>query len=340
MKEQIKSVRGMRDILPEEIKIWQKAEALIFKTLDSFGYEEIRLPVVEDLGLFQRGIGSYTDIVQKEMYIFQDKAGRYLTLRPEATASVVRAYIEHHLYLKKRITRLYYNGPMFRYDRPQKDRYRQFYQIGAEIFGGQDPYFDAEMIIILSKILDLVGIKEYRFEINSVGCNECKVKYGSSLKKFFESHKNHMCEDCQLRIKHNVLRILDCKVETCRDIIRKAPVIGNFLCENCVNHQEAVYRILDMCQINYEKNSYLVRGLDYYTQVVFELKANNQDNAIAGGGRYNRLVEDLGGPITPACGFAIGMDRLCSILLQSHACEKMEVFVVFLVSAVSIVSVV
>ncbi len=329
MAEQIKSVRGMRDILPEQTGIWQNAEAIIFRTLESFGFEEVRLPVVEDLRLFQRSVGSYTDIVQKEMYVFQDKAGRQLALRPEATASVVRAYLEHQLYVKKKITRLYYSGPMFRYDRPQKDRYRQFYQVGAEIFGASSPYFDAELIIILSRILALIGIKEYRFEINSVGCDNCKINYSLKLKEFLNSNKAHMCQDCRLRMQHNVLRVLDCKVDACRKIIRNAPVIGSVLCDNCIKHQEAIYRILDSRTINYEKNQYLVRGLDYYTKTVFELKVGNEENAVAGGGRYDNLVGELGGPQTPAAGFAIGMDRLCSVL-KGDAVQKSEVLIVFL----------
>jgi histidyl-tRNA synthetase len=329
MSEQIKSVRGMRDILPEEIEVWQSVEAIIFKTLESFGFEEIRLPIVEDLRLFQRSVGSYTDIVQKEMYVFQDKAGRHLALRPEATASVVRAYLEHQIYLKKKITRLYYSGPMFRYDRPQKDRYRQFYQIGAEIFGGSSPYFDVEMIIILSKIFNLIGISEYLFEINSVGCNICKIKYETKLKEFLELNKDQMCQDCKLRMQHNVLRVLDCKLDTCRKIIRNAPTIENFLCNDCIKHQEAVYTVLDKRHINYEKNQYLVRGLDYYTKIVFELKIKNEENSVAGGGRYDNLVKELGGPETPAVGFAIGMDRLCSIL-NGDLCIKNKILIVFL----------
>ncbi|MCM8764763.1 MAG: histidine--tRNA ligase [Candidatus Omnitrophica bacterium] len=329
MDEEIKSVRGMRDILPQQTKLWQSAERLIFNVLEEFGFEEIRVPIVEDLKLFQRSVGIFTDIVQKEMYVFKDKGDRLLALRPEATASVVRAYLQHRLYAKKRVTRLYYSGPMFRYDRPQKGRYRQFYQIGAEIFGGESPYFDAELMIILSRILQLLKINHYSFEINSVGCDRCKMEYSNILQEFLSLRANGLCQDCQTRLRTNVLRVLDCKAVSCRDIIKEAPSIYRIFCDGCRKHQEIIYNCLIKHNIQYIENQYLVRGLDYYTMTVFELKINGEETAVAGGGRYNNLVKDLGGPHTPAAGFAIGMDRLCdSVAPETN--RVIEVFVFFL----------
>ena len=322
-------MRGMRDILPDETQRWKMLESLIFRALEGFGFEEIRVPVVEELKLFQRSVGSFTDIVQKEMYVFKDRGDRVLALRPEATASVVRAYLEHKLYEKKRITRLYYWGPMFRYDRPQKDRYRQFYQVGAEIFGGENAHFDAELIIILAKVFEKIGVADYIFEINSVGCNQCKIDYSAQLKRFLQDRASHMCQDCQTRIQNNVLRVLDCKVVSCRSIIKEAPVIRNVLCSRCKTHQETLYRILDSHRVPYKENWQLVRGLDYYTKTVFELKISNNDNAVAGGGRYDNLVHELGGPETGACGFAIGMDRLCN-MVSPEMKKVITVFVAFL----------
>lgn len=329
MAEIIKSVRGMRDLLPEETRRWQQIERLIFKVLEEFGFDEIRVPIVEELRLFQRSVGSFTDIVQKEMYVFKDKAGRELALRPEATASVVRAYLEHQIYNRKKISRLYYSGPMFRYDRPQKGRYRQFYQIGAEIFGGESPYFDAELIVILAKILKLLNVEKYVFEINSVGCEKCKINYGNRLQEFLIPQKERLCQDCQTRLQNNVLRVLDCKVVSCRQILKDVPSIQEILCSDCRKHQEVLYQVLKSQQIQFLENKYLVRGLDYYTMTVFELKINNEENAVAGGGRYNNLVAELGGPVTPAAGFAIGMDRLCSLIVPETR-KEIDVIVFFL----------
>lgn len=329
MAETIKSVRGMRDILPEQTKQWKYVEKTSFDILEYFGFEEIRVPVVEELKLFQRSVGSFTDIVQKEMYVFKDRGERNLALRPEATASVVRAYLEHQLYTRKKITRLYYSGPMFRYDRPQKDRYRQFYQIGAEIFGGESPFFDAELILILSRILENLKVRQYVFEINSVGCNSCKLEYANKLQHYFSPFEDRLCQDCQIRLKNNVLRILDCKVVSCRQIIKDVPSMQDVLCDDCKKHQQTLYNALEDFKIPFRENKYLVRGLDYYTKSVFELKINNEVNAVAGGGRYNNLVSELGGPSVPACGFAIGMDRLCSLIFPEIK-EDIEIFVFFL----------
>ena len=329
MAEIIKSVRGMRDILPEQTKLWKHIELLIFNTLENFGFEEIRVPIVEELKLFQRGVGTFTDIVQKEMYVFKDRGERTLALRPEATASVVRAYIEHQLYTRKKISRFYYSGPMFRYDRPQKDRYRQFYQIGAEIFGGESSYFDAELIIILAEILEKLEVSKYTFEVNSVGCEKCKMEYGKRLQDFLSSHETGLCQDCRVRLKNNVLRVLDCKIVSCREIIKDAPSIHEVSCNDCVKYQKTLCKILENHRVKYTENRYLVRGLDYYTRTVFELKIGDEENAVAGGGRYDNLVGELGGPQTPAAGFAIGMDRLCN-LVSPLMRKEVRVFVFFL----------
>ncbi len=274
-------------------------------------------------------MGSFTDIVQKEMYVFNDRADRVLALRPEATAGVVRAYLEHQLYTKKKISRLYYSGPMFRYDRPQKGRYRQFYQVGAEIFGGESPYFDAELMIVLARILQHLNVKNYIFEINSVGCDRCKADYSKKLQQFLNPQKQNLCQDCQIRLQNNVLRVLDCKVVSCRQVLKDIPAIREVLCGDCKKHQETLYQALEVSEVQFAESKYLVRGLDYYTMTVFELKINDEENAVAGGGRYNNLVSELGGPVTPAAGFAIGMDRLCNLVIPEVK-KSTDVFVFFL----------
>ncbi|MCX7705698.1 MAG: histidine--tRNA ligase, partial [bacterium] len=261
--------------------------------------------------------------------VFKDRGDRMLALRPEATAGVVRAYLEHQMYTKKKITRLYYSGPMFRYDRPQKGRYRQFYQIGAEIFGGDSPYFDAELIIIIDRILRQFKVKQYIFEMNSVGCDGCKVRYSSKLQEYLNQRQDGLCQDCQVRIKNNVLRVLDCKVVSCKQILENVPAIQEILCSVCKKHQEMLYQPLERNKVQFMENKYLVRGLDYYTMTVFELKINGGESAVAGGGRYNNLVAELGGPSIPAVGFAIGMDRLCN-LVTPEIKRNIDIFVFFL----------
>ena len=316
MAEQIKAVRGVRDLLPEELRKWNVVETHAVRLFEIYGFEEIRIPLIEDTGLFQRSVGDYTDIVQKEMYVFSDKKGRKLALRPEATASVARAYIEHRIFEKEKIARFYYSGPMFRYDRPQKGRYRQFYQMGAEIFGGKSGRYDAELMLLLSLIIKSTGQKNCFAEINSIGCEKCKIAYSEKLRDFLQEKNSGFCPDCRVRVSQNVLRVLDCKVAGCREILNNAPVVAGVLCDDCQHHAETVREYLDIFHVPYRENPRLVRGLDYYTKSVFEFKIEGDENAVAGGGRYDNLISDLSGPVTPAVGFAIGMDRLCETVEQ------------------------
>jgi len=317
-------LRGMRDILPEEIKIWKKIENTFIEISELFGFEEIRIPILESKALFEKGIGTDTDIVMKEMYEFKDKKGREVALRPEGTASVVRSYIENKIYEKKKISRFYYLGPMFRYDRPQKGRYRQFYQFGVESFGGRSPYFDGEIILILNIVLEKLGIEKFVFLINSLGCKKCKNEYVKNIKNYFKEKFDKFCEDCQIRIERNPLRVFDCKNNMCKYVIKEAPTIFDFLCDDCKKHFDILTSFLKKFNVNFEIDPKLVRGLDYYTKTVFEVFSGDLNIAIAGGGRYDNLVKEMGGPDIPAVGFAAGIDRMIS-LLNVEEIEKDEV---------------
>jgi len=311
-----KSLKGIHDILPPDIHIWQYIEAIARDVFRSYGYREIRLPVIESTELFIRSIGETSDIVEKEMYTFLDKGGRSVTLRPEGTASFVRAYIEHHLYNEPIPQRYYYMGPMFRYERPQAGRYRQFYQIGAEAMGVGDPRIDAETISLLSEILKGIGLKGLRFEITSIGCRVCRPAFRKALMEFLSDRIRGFCGDCQRRYDKNPLRILDCKVPQCMDNRKGSPYPVEFLCDGCREHFEGLKGYLDLLHIPYEVNPELVRGLDYYTRTAFEVTTEQlgSQNAVAAGGRYDALVEEFGGPSTPGLGFAIGMERVVSLL--------------------------
>ncbi|HOM27040.1 MAG TPA: histidine--tRNA ligase [bacterium] len=317
-------LRGMRDILPEEIEIWKKIEKTFIEVSELFGFGEIRIPVLESKALFEKGIGTDTDIVMKEMYEFKDKKGRDIALRPEGTASVVRAYIENKIYEKKKIARFYYLGPMFRYDRPQKGRYRQFYQFGVESFGGKSPYFDGEVIQILSIVFEKLMIENFVFLINSLGCKNCKNEYVEIIKSYFEENFDKFCDDCKLRIRRNPLRVFDCKNNLCKYAIEKLPSIIDYLCNDCKKHFDILINLLKKFNVNFEINPKLVRGLDYYTKTVFEVLDKNENIAIAGGGRYDNLVKEMGGPDIPAVGFAAGIDRIVP-LLNSKQIEKKEI---------------
>lgn len=308
--EKYKKVRGMHDILPEDSKKWNFFEKIARETSELFGFDEIKTPVVEERGLFERGLGDTADIVSKEMYVFQDRKGRNLALRPEGTASVVRAYIENQMYLRKKISRVYYYGPMFRYDRPQKGRYRQFYHFGVELFGGKNPYFDGEVINLLSSIFEKGGLKQYIFVINSLGCTDCKIKYSEKLKEYFSKYREQLCDDCKIRLEKNPLRILDCKNNSCKEISKGAPPVSEILCNDCKTHFQKVTDYLESVNIPFRIEETLVRGLDYYTRTVFEVFIEGEENAVAGGGRYDNLVKQLGGPDIPAVGFAIGVERI------------------------------
>ena len=310
--EPIRSVKGTRDLLPPDTSLWQRVEAEAHRVFAAYHYGEIRTPILEETALFARGVGAETDIVMKEMYTFRDRDEESLTLRPEATASVVRAYIEHSLYNQGGIQKLYYIGPMFRRERPQKGRYRQFYQIGAEVLGSQNPLVDVEVIEMLVLFLERVGIREYQLLINSVGCPTCRAAYLEVLRQALQDVKATMCEDCQRRADTNPLRVLDCKVEADQPIIEKLPKIIDHLDPECRQHFERVTSELQARGLVYQITPRLVRGLDYYTRTTFEITSGalGAQNAVVGGGRYDGLSEMLGGPPTPGIGFSIGQDRL------------------------------
>jgi len=331
--ESIQAVRGMNDILPEEAGWWQKVETAAREVLGNFGYREIRTPVLEKLELFARSIGESTDIVEKEMYAFEDRNGERLALRPEATASIVRSYVQHSLHTDSAFQKLYEIGPMFRHERPQKGRYRQFHQIDAEVFGIDGPMIDAEMMHMLRLLMDRIGISGLILNINTLGCPDCRQTYREILKDFLTAKGDQFCEDCLRRRETNPLRVLDCKVERCRALLESAPLLIDYICEDCRAHFEAVKDYLKKLGTRYEVNPRIVRGLDYYMRTTFEVITDRlgAQNAIGGGGRYDGLVRDLGGPDVPAIGFAIGMERLIMLLQQEHR-EQVRAPLVFIAS--------
>jgi histidyl-tRNA synthetase len=305
----------MRDILPPETGRWQYVESVARQVFDLYGYGEIRLPLIERTELFARSIGEETDIVAKEMYTFTDRKGDSLTLRPEATASVLRAVLEHGLEKGAAVKKYYTLGPMFRHERPQKGRYRQFFQINCEAYGSDAPELDAEVILMLLDILEGVRLGERKLLINSLGCPDCQKKFKAALGLFLISREG-LCEDCQRRRTTNPLRVLDCKSVHCQAILKDAPVILDYLCPDCAAHFARVKELLSRSGVAFEVRPRLVRGLDYYTRTAFEVVAAGlgAQNAVAGGGRYNGLAQELGGPSLPAIGFAIGEDRLMEVL--------------------------
>ena len=310
------ALKGVQDILPPDVSLWQKAEMAAKEIFGLRGFEEIRPPLIEPTALFTRGIGETTDIVEKEMYTFPDRAGRSITLRPEGTASVVRAYVEHHLHALPPPQKFFYSGPMFRYERPQKGRFRQFHQLGVEAFGVASALLDAEVIAMLRIFLAELGLDSTRLEINSIGCEKCRPGYRDALRDFFSGRLEALCPDCKSRFERNPLRILDCKVERCGELRKGAPRMTDFLCEECRLHFGEVLSSLSLLNIPYVINPEMVRGLDYYTRTTFEVTSEHlgAQNAVAAGGRYDRLVEEFGGPPTPGIGFAIGMERLIALV--------------------------
>jgi len=312
--DRYKKVRGMHDIMPGETEKWQFAEASLSSSAKLHGYSEIRPPVIEERMLFERSIGASSDIISKEIYAFQDRKGRNLALRPEGTASVVRAFIESETSIPGKITRLYYYGPMFRYDRPQKGRYRQFYQFGVELLGGKHPFFDGEAVALLDFMVRKLNITGYHFAINTLGCQKCKSAYTDIVRSALSSKEGTLCQDCRIRLQVSPLRIFDCKNAECRESASCAPAVTETLCRECLDHFAEFEEYIKKAGIPYKKHSGLVRGLDYYTRTVFELYVKDDDNAIAAGGRYDSLVRELGGADTPAVGFALGMERLISIV--------------------------
>lgn len=320
----MKGIRGFKDLLPGEIEKWQYVEAEARRVFGLFGFSELRIPILERTELFARSIGEATDIVGKEMYTFLDRDGDSLTLRPEATASMMRAHLEHGLYIKEPVAKYYFIGPMFRYERPQKGRFRQFHQIDAEIFGVHDARADAEILVMLMRYLGSLGIEKLNLQINSLGCATCRLPYKEEIKNFLRSKRESLCEDCQRRLLTNPLRIFDCKQEACQDLLTEAPVVLDYLCPDCREHFERVKMLLRDLHLPYSLNPRMVRGLDYYTRTAFEVVAGElgAQNAVTGGGRYDGLAEELGGPPIPGIGFAIGVERLVSLLAEKEGLFK------------------
>lgn len=312
--------RGTNDILPGEVEKWQYLEELARNVCKQYGYHEIRTPIFEHTELFLRGVGETTDIVEKEMYSFLDRGERNITLRPEGTAPTVRAFLENKLYAQPQPTKLFYIGPMFRYDRPQAGRYRQFHQFGIEVFGSNHPSVDAEVIGLACDYLERLGLDNLEVHINTVGCPECRKKHKESLIAFFEDKKDQLCETCGGRLEKNPLRILDCKSPLCQELSENAPTTLSSACPECEIHFQQVQEYLTEIGIKYTINPRLVRGLDYYTNTAFEILVQGigAQSALCGGGRYNGLIEQCGGKPTPGIGFALGVERLLLTLNQQE----------------------
>jgi histidyl-tRNA synthetase len=314
----IQAIKGVKDLLPADMPAWQFLEKTARELFEDFGFSEIRVPIFEYTELFARSIGTSTDIVEKEMYTFEDRDGKKITLRPEGTAGVVRAFIEHKLYADSQLVKLYYEGPMFRHERPQKGRYRQFYQIGAEALGIDHPHVDIEMLAMLHALFTRLGITGLTLQVNSLGDNACRGAYRETLKKYLEAKLPTLCSDCQRRYETNPLRVLDCKVDA--DKFGDSPVMLDHLCGPCKTHFETVENGLKKLGIPFEVNPRLVRGLDYYTRTTFELVMGHlgAQNTVAAGGRYDGLVQEIGGPATPGIGFALGVERAVSLMDSSN----------------------
>ena len=332
MAKIIKVQKGTKDILPQEIEQWHRLEKNALEIFTRYGYKEIRTPIFEATELFARGVGDTTDIVNKEMYTFE-KSDRSLTLRPENTAGVVRSFIENGMSRLSAPVKLWYKGPMFRYERPQAGRQRQFPQVGVEMFGIKEPTADAEAILLAVNYLKSLGLNDLEVEINSLGCPKCREEYKRKIKEVLKPEFENLCEDCQNRYEKNPLRLLDCKVESCKEIFAKPEIQkviqSDFICEECADHYKTLKSYLDKLEVPYVENKLLVRGLDYYNRTVFEIKSNNlgSQNAVCGGGRYDSLVRNLGGEDTPAVGWAMGMERLNSLLTDIEP-EKLDGYIV------------
>lgn len=316
MKKQISAIKGTKDILPREAKKWQRVESVTKRVLELYAYKEIRTPVFEATELFEKGTGQTTDIVLKEMYTFKDKAGRSLTLRPEYTPSVVRSIIENRLYLQPEPLRFYYIGPMFRYDKPQKGRYRQFHQVDIEVFGEEDPALDAEIVEMANYLLRELKVSDTENLVNSVGCKKCRPSYIKDLRSKAEEASRDLCPDCKRKVELNPLRIFDCKIETCREVAKTFPKITDYLCQECEDHFNRFCDHLAFYGIKYKVEPRLVRGIDYYTKTTFEIVSSKlgAQNALIGGGRYDDMMQDFGGPDLCAIGFAMGLERLISVV--------------------------
>lgn len=312
----IKAPRGTCDILPQDAPIWRYVEKTAAETARTFGYEEIRTPVFENTELFQRGVGDTTDVVQKEMYTFNDKGDRSITLRPEGTASAARAYIEHSMHALPQPVKLYYSCACYRYEKPQAGRLREFHQFGIEAFGAEDPSLDAEIIALASTIFKNLGAKELTLNLNSIGCPECRKKYNEALTAYLTAHSETLCETCNTRLSKNPMRVLDCKSPICKEVAKDAPVILDYICDDCRAHFDAVQSYLTEMDIPFSVDPTIVRGLDYYTRTVFEFVSTQigAQGTVCGGGRYDGLLEELGGNKGPGMGFAMGIERILLVL--------------------------
>ncbi len=330
----IKAPKGTHDVTPQEAALWQYIEDTARDICKEYGYGEIRLPVFEHTELFQRGVGDTTDVVQKEMYTFNDKGGRSITLRPEGTAGVVRAYLENNLYANAQPTKLFYLLSCYRYEKPQAGRLREFHQFGVECFGARGPAVDAEIISVAHELFQRLGLSDISLHINSIGCPKCRAEYNRKLQAYFEKRKDELCETCRDRLYKNTLRILDCKSPVCQEIAKDAPLIIENLCEECEEHFEKLQEYLKIMNIEYQIDPYIVRGLDYYTKTVFEFVSNQigAQGTVCGGGRYDGLVEELDGAPTPGIGFALGLERLILLLHNVGITKEPEPLDLFLVS--------
>ena len=326
-KQRLQTVRGMRDILPAEQPYWQKLKKVVDKVAADYNYNRLEFPIVENVELFERGTGKDTDIVDKEMFKFKTKGGENVCLRPEGTPSVIRAYLQHGMNSQPKPVKLFYRGPMFRYDRPQEGRYREFFQFGFEAIGEKDAILDAQMIQMAMRIFKSLRIKNVSLHLNSIGCEECRPSYNKLLISYLKNRKKSLCMDCKRRLKTNPLRILDCKEEKCMQVVRQAPQTVDHLCSSCKKHFTSLLEYLDEIEVPYLLKPQLVRGLDYYTKTVFEFFAEDDEgrqSALGGGGRYDYLVEVLGGPATPAVGFACGMDRIVNLMKENNLLPQAE----------------
>ena len=310
--EEIQRPKGTKDMLPQDAYKWHYVENTFKAVANNFGMREIRTPIFEHTELFLRGVGDTTDIVQKEMYTFNDKGNRSITLKPEGTAPAVRAFIENRLFNEAQPTKLFYVTPCFRYENVQKGRLRQFHQCGVEMFGSKEPSIDGEVIAFAMEVLKKLGLKNLSLNINNLGCPECRPKYNDALKKFLQENYDNLCPTCKERFEKNPMRILDCKEKKCKEITKNAPQILDYVCEECDTHFEKVKEYLGLLEIPYEIDPGIVRGLDYYTKTIFEIL--NDDFTVCGGGRYDRMIEDLGGPDMPAIGFGMGIERMIMTL--------------------------
>lgn len=331
-----KAIKGTKDVLPKEVHKNQYIEGTCLDVAGKYGYKEIRTPVFEHTELFQRGVGDTTDVVQKEMYSFDDKGGRNITLRPEGTAGAARSFLENGLSNEALPQKVCYLTSCYRYEKPQAGRLREFHQFGIECFGTQNPLADAEIISLAKSVFDELGIKDLSLEINSIGCPTCRAEYHKALKEYFSERKNELCDTCKERLERNPMRILDCKSPICSEIASNAPVVLDYLCDECKEHFENVKKYLNAENIEFTVNPQIVRGLDYYTKTVFEFVSNSigAQGTVCGGGRYDGLIEELGGQKTPSLGFGMGLERLM-LLMEAQGCEfpeseKPDLFIVAL----------